>query len=156
MIEGVLRFAVADLYARYAAHLDAGAYEPWLDLFSDDCRYVVQPRENYDAGLPLATVRLDSKAMLRDRIHAVTETIYHAPYYQRHLIGPPLIDATTDGAQVEANYLVIRTHVAQPSEVFNAGRFVDRLVWQGDRLKIADKLCIFDSELIPNSMIYPV
>lgn len=156
MIAPALRFAVSDLYAEYAGYLDAGDYDAWLDLFIEDCRYIVQPRENYERGLPLATMRLTSKAMLRDRIHAVTETIYHAPYYQRHVIGPARISQAADGVRLEANYFVARTHIGQPTELYNAGRYLDHLVEQGGRLRIAEKLCIFDSELIANSMIHPL
>jgi salicylate 5-hydroxylase small subunit len=40
--------------------------------------------------------------------------------------------------------------------VFNAGRYLDRIVPVPDGLRFADKICIFDSELIPNSIIYPL
>ncbi len=156
-VDAAVRFAIADLYADYAAHLDERRYEQWLALFDEDCRYTVQPRENADAGLPLATVRLESKGMLKDRVHAVTETMYHGPYYQRHIIGPASIAmCAEDEARVEANYLVIRTHLGQPSDVFNTGRYIDRLTRTPEGWRIRDKLAVFDSELIPNSMIYPI
>ena len=156
MIDASTRFAIADLYANYAAALDEQRYEDWLDLFADDCRYTVQPRENYDTGLPLATIRLESKGMLKDRIHGVTETLYHAPYYQRHIIGGQRIRADGNGWHVEANYLVIRTHSDQPSDILNAGRYIDRVISEDSALKLARKLCVFDTELIPNSLIYPL
>ena len=56
MIDASTRFAIADLYADYAAALDEQRYDDWLGLFAEDCRYTVQPRENYEAGLPLATI----------------------------------------------------------------------------------------------------
>jgi salicylate 5-hydroxylase small subunit len=40
--------------------------------------------------------------------------------------------------------------------VFNAGRYIDRLVRADGRLLFASRLCVFDSELIPNSIIYPI
>jgi salicylate 5-hydroxylase small subunit len=156
MINVSTRFGIADLYVDYAAALDEQRYDDWLDLFAEDCRYTVQPRENYEAGLPLATVRLESKGMLKDRIHGVTSTLYHAPYYQRHIIGGQRIRDDVDGWLVEANYLVIRTHNDQPSDILNAGRYIDGVVSEGGVLKFARKLCVFDTELIPNSLIYPV
>jgi salicylate 5-hydroxylase small subunit len=38
------------------------------------------PRENYDRSLPLATLSFESKGMLRDRVYAITETLFHEPY----------------------------------------------------------------------------
>ena len=156
MIDASTRFAIADLYADYAAALDEQRYDDWLGLFAEDCRYTVQPRENYEAGLPLATIRLESKGMLQDRIHGVTSTLYHAPYYQRHIISGQRITDDKDGWHVEANYLVIRTHSDQPSDILSTGRYIDRVISEDSGLKLARKLCIFDTELIPNSLIYPI
>ena len=156
MIDASTRFAIADLYADYAAALDEQRYEDWLDLFATDCHYTVQPRENHDAGLPLATIRLESKGMLKDRIHGVTETLYHAPYYQLHIIGGQRIRAEESGWLVEANYLVIRTHSDQPSDILSAGRYIDHVISEDGTVKFAGKLCVFDTELIPNSLIYPI
>jgi salicylate 5-hydroxylase small subunit len=156
MIAADDRFAIADLYAEYAAALDEARYDDWINLFTDACRYMIQPRENYDAGLPLATMRLESKGMLKDRIFGVTETLFYAPYYQRHVIGGQRVKRDDEGWQVEANYLVIRTHTDQPSDILSAGRYIDRVVRDGGTIRFSEKLCVFDTELIPNSLIYPI
>lgn len=151
------RFALNDLYAGYAACLDAGRFDDWPDFFTEDCHYRIVPRENYDAGLRLSTMELHGHGMLKDRVYGVQSTLFHAPYYQRHLIGPPLIVSLAGAAiDVEANYLVVRTKRDLPSEVFNAGRYLDRIEVTPDGLKFRQKFCVFDSELIPNSLIYPI
>ena len=81
-----MRFEIEDLYARYAAALDDGPLETWPELFTEVCLYQVIPRDNYDLGLPLAIMRCESRGMLRDRVHAVQETIMHEPRYLRHHI----------------------------------------------------------------------
>ncbi|CAN5143290.1 aromatic-ring-hydroxylating dioxygenase subunit beta [soil metagenome] len=157
-----LRFALQDLYAAYAACLDAGRFDDWPEFFTQDCLYRVVPRENFDQALPLSTMELHGKAMLKDRVYGVQSTLFHAPYYQRHLIGPlhfPAQDGDRiigDRIEVEANYLVVRTKRDLPSELFNAGRYVDQAEITAEGLKFARKVCVFDSELIPNSMIYPI
>ena len=156
MIDANDRFAINDLYADYASALDGQRYEEWIDLFTDETRYMVQPRENYEAGLPLATIRLESKAMLRDRIYGVNETLYHAPYYQRHIIGPLRLKAEANAVLVETNYLVVRTHSDQPSDILSTGRYLDEVVKEDAQYLFRSKLCIFDTELIPNSLIYPI
>ena len=152
-----LRLNVADLYASYSACLDAGRFDDWPEFFTEDCRYRVVSRENHDRNLPLGTMDLQSRGALLDRVYAVQSTLFHAPYYQRHIIGPARI-LSREGETIlaEANYLVIRTKRDQPSEVFNAGRYLDRIVAMQQGLRFVDKLCIFDSELIPNSIIYPL
>ena len=56
----------------------------------------------------------------------------------------------------EANYAVFRTKLDGPSTVFNVGRYIDRVVSTPEGLKFASRLCVFDSEMIPNSIIYPI
>jgi salicylate 5-hydroxylase small subunit len=159
-VEAALRAQLDALYADAAAALDERRYDDWIELFADDCEYVLQPRENFDRGLPLATMALESKGMLRDRIHAIGDTLFHAPYYQRHVIGPlRIVRAGNSEIDVQANYAVFRTKLHEPTEVFNVGRYLDVLVpdpQRTGRWRIRSRRVVFDSELIPNSIIYPV
>jgi salicylate 5-hydroxylase small subunit len=56
----------------------------------------------------------------------------------------------------QANYAVFRTRPGDVSEVYNVGRYVDEIVRTGDGLKLARRLCVYDSEMVLNSLIYPV
>ena len=153
------RVAIADLNADYAACLDERRFDQWPEFFTDDCIYKLQPRENHDRGLPLATMAYESKGMLRDRVYAATQTLFHIPYATRHVIGWPRvwIDSEGDGAlAAEANYVVIRVRENELPEVFSTGRYLDRIVSDGGRLRFRQRLCIFDSALIANSIIYPI
>lgn len=149
--------ALLNLYADYASVLDNGDWDRWPEFFTDDCIYKVQPRENHERGLPLATLSFESKAMLRDRIYGIRETLFHDPYYQRHIVGAPLV-RSTDGERIvsEASYAVLRTKPDQLTDVLNAGRYLDNVVRTPDGLRFASRLCVFDSEMIPNSLIYPI
>ena len=151
-----LRFRVEQLYADYVAALDERRLDDWPDFFTDDCDYRVIARENWQRGLPLATIALESKPMLRDRVYGANTTLFHDPYYQRHLVSGLKVWREGDAIRAEANYLVIRTKLNEPSSVYNAGRYLDRLVEADGRLLFAQKVCVFDSELVPNSIIYPI
>ena len=149
--------AVTALYAEYASAVDSGNWDLWPELFTDDCVYRLQPRENYERGFPLATLSFTGKGMLKDRIYAIKETLFHDPYYQRHVIGLPLVWRADSGhIKAEVNYAVFRTKLSEPSTVFNVGRYLDVVVRTSAGLKFASKQCIYDSELIPNSIIYPI
>ena len=154
-----LRIAVADLNAEYAACLDERRFDAWPDFFVEDCVYKLQPRENHDRGLPLATMAFESKRMLRDRVYAVTQTLFHIPYLTRHVVGWPRVWVGDDGDQsiaAETSYVVVRVRDNELPELFSAGRYIDRIVRDGGRLRFRERLCIFDSALIPNSIIYPI
>ena len=149
--------ALNQLYADYAHTVDAGQWDRWTEFFTDDGVYRVQPRENHERGFPLATLSLTSKGMLKDRVYGISETIYHDPYYQRHVVGAPIVRQVVNGRiHSEANYAVFRTKLDQESTVFNVGRYIDTIVHTAEGLKFAERLCIFDSEMIPNSIIYPI
>jgi salicylate 5-hydroxylase small subunit len=148
---------LARLYSDYAATVDSAQWEKWVDFFADDCEYKIQPRENYERGFPLATLALLSKNMLKDRVYGIHETLYHDPYYQRHVVGLPIIREDKDGVIVsEANYAVFRTKLSGESTVFNVGRYLDRIKRDAGELKFISRLCIYDTEMIPNSIIYPI
>jgi salicylate 5-hydroxylase small subunit len=148
---------IVRLYSDYAAAVDSAQWDKWVEFFADDCEYKIQPRENYERGFPLATLALLSKNMLKDRVYGIHETLYHDPYYQRHVVGLPIIREDNDGVIVsEANYAVFRTKLSGESTVFNVGRYLDRIKRDAGKLKFISRLCIYDTEMIPNSIIYPI
>ncbi len=153
--------AIDRFNAAYADVLDQRRFAEWPELFVADACYRVQARENAERGLPLCLLNFESQAMMRDRIVGATQTIYHAPYYTRHVIGPARI--THDGAgtaddpvRAEANYAVFRTKPGNPSEVYQVGRYVDAFVVTEAGWKLLDRQCVYDSEMVLNSLIYPV
>jgi salicylate 5-hydroxylase small subunit len=145
------------LYAEYCACIDEGRFEDWPAFFTEDCLYKVIPRENFDRGLALATLAFESQGMLKDRVFGIGQTLFHAPYYQRHILSSVRIkEVEGDMIRSEASYLVIRTKQNEPSEVFNVGRYIDVVIREQGRLRFRERCCVFDSELIPNSLIYPI
>jgi salicylate 5-hydroxylase small subunit len=148
---------LTQLYADYASAVDSGHWDLWPEFFTDDCIYRLQPRENHERGFPLATLAFTSKGMLKDRAYGIQETLFHDPYYQRHVAGIPVLrEAGGDRWRCEANYAVFRTKLSDTSTVFNVGRSLDTIVRTPAGLKFAVREIIYDSEMIPNSIIYPI
>jgi salicylate 5-hydroxylase small subunit len=153
----LLHHQVDQLNAAYAAALDEKRFDDWPLFFTEDGHYKVQARENFERGLPLALIALESQGMLKDRVYGITQTIYHGPYYMRHVLSPARI-TSNDGEVVKAevNYAVFRTKPGSVSEVYNVGRYIDEIIKKGDCWKFSSRLCVYDSELILNSLIYPI
>ena len=153
----LLQLEVDQLNAAYAAALDEKRFDAWPDFFLPDARYTVQARENFDRKLPLALIALESQGMMKDRVYGITQTIYHGPYYTRHVVSPALL-LGQEGARIraQAHYAVFRTRPGDASEVYNVGRYVDEIVRTGGGLRFASRLCVYDSEMILNSLIYPI
>ena len=153
----LLQFQLDQLNADYAAALDDKRFDDWPEFFVEDGSYTVQARENFDRGLPLALMALESQGMMKDRVYGVTQTIFHAPYYTRHVVSPARLLSVEGGVMhAEANYAVFRTRPAGVSEVYSVGRYIDEIIKKGDSLKFRRRLCVYDSEMILNSLIYPI
>jgi len=152
-----LRAEVEDLYYDYAAALDDFELERWPEFFVEECWYKIISRENYDRGLPLATMWCESKGMLKDRVVTIRQTQMFAPRTMRHIVGNVRIKSD-EGAEIQsgANYVVIQTLVDDESRIFNTGRYLDTLVREQGRLKFKSRICIYDTIMIPNSLIYPI
>ena len=149
--------AVQKLYNDYASSLDDGPLSDWIEFFTEECLYLIQPRDNYDAGLPMAVVRCESRGMLQDRVTAVQETIMFEPRYLRHHItNIEADDASSDEFQVRANYSVIEVLNDDLPRILSAGRYLDTIVVEDGLLRFKEKRVIYDSVLVPNSLIYPL
>lgn len=152
------RWALHDLYADYARLLDDGPLEDWPLLFLEECLYLAVPRENHDAGLPLATLRCESRAMLQDRVRAVQETIMYEPRYLRHHITQIRPLPRTDGSlDVTAHYSVVEVLQDEVPRILSVGRYLDVVTQASDgALRFAEKRVIYDSEMVPNTLVYPL
>ena len=152
-----LRFELEALYAEYVACLDEERLEEWPEFFTDDAVYRIVPRENFARGLPIATLHCESKGYLQDRVVAIRQTAVYAPRYMRRLVSNIRVLGWQDGwLQVRANYAAFETLRDELTHVFSVGQYHDKLVVADSKLKFKEKLVIFDSELVPNSLIYPL
>jgi salicylate 5-hydroxylase small subunit len=159
MIDFKTYFELLNLYSDYAMVCDSAEWEKWPEFFTEEGIYRLQPRENFEQGLPLCLLALESRAMIQDRVYGVKETLYHDPYYQRHIVGTPrLLSVSDDGLRIhaQANYTVIRTKFDGDSTILSVGYYHDDIVRTSDGLKFLSRLCVYDSEMIANSIIYPI
>ncbi|WP_332827301.1 aromatic-ring-hydroxylating dioxygenase subunit beta [Ramlibacter sp.] len=153
----LLQLEIDQLNARYAAALDERRFDEWPEFFLPDAKYTVQARENFDRKLPLALIALESQGMMKDRVYGITQTIYHGPYYTRHVVSPALVQGEEGGRiRAQAHYAVFRTRPGDASEVYNVGRYIDEIVRTPAGLKLASRTCVYDSEMVLNSLIYPI
>jgi salicylate 5-hydroxylase small subunit len=159
MIDFKTYFELLNLYSDYAMVCDSAEWEKWPEFFTEEGIYRLQPRENFEQGLPLCLLALESRAMIQDRVYGVKETLYHDPYYQRHIVGTPrLLSVSNDGLRIhaQANYTVIRTKFDGDSTILSVGYYHDDIVRTSEGLKFLSRLCVYDSEMIANSIIYPI
>ena len=146
--------AVYDLFVEYGALIDMAKFDEWLDLFAEECRYRIIPRENLDRGLPAALVFCDSRAVLEDRLRALREANKYNVHTDRHVIGLPRV--LDDGLAAEAPFAVYQTDQEGETRLFATGLYRDRLALVGSRLKIRDKLVLLDTFAVPTLLATPL
>jgi 3-phenylpropionate/cinnamic acid dioxygenase small subunit len=152
-----LRARLADLYCAYDDVLNNGELERWPELFTETCVYKVIPRENVAQGLPVAVIYCESRDMLMDRVVALRETALFAPRIARRMTSGICLHAIEDdGLRLSANFAVFQTMPDQPSELFLCGSCRDRVVTADDTLRFAERLFIYDSTILPTSLVYPL
>lgn len=152
-----LRLELEALYADYAACLDEERFEEWPDFFTERCLYKIVPRENFERGLPLATWLCESRGYLLDRVVAIRKTAVYAPRYVRRMVSGIRALGWTDGLlEARANYAAFETLVDGETRVFNVGNSRDKLAVADGRLRFQERICVFDSLLVPNSLIFPL
>ena len=153
-----LQYALERLLGDYVHALDGDELERWPEFFVADGIYKIVPRENFEKDLPMALMFCEGQGMMGDRVTAIRETLLFAPRTLRHLTSSLRIDGfDADGAvRTTANYAVFESTSESANAVFNVGRYVDRVVVDDGRLRYAEKICVFDTSMVPTSLIYPI
>jgi anthranilate 1,2-dioxygenase small subunit len=152
-----LRARLRDFYDDYTFHLDEGQLEKWPGFFTEDCRYRVISRENYDADLPHATLYCDGLNMIKDRVTALRETTVYEPRSLRHLVGGlQVLDVDGGLIKSQANFAIFESLSDREPQVNMVGRYVDAIVRRGSRFLFKDRFCVFDNYRIRTSLIIPV
>ena len=152
-----LHFEIEKLNGEYAHVLDNERYEEFADLFVEDCLYRVVPRENHLLGLPIAAIHCESIGMIKDRVYAARESTMAEPRTLRHFISNVrILEAGAEEIRAEANVLIVQTMINRMTEIMLSGFYLDRIVRSDGRLRFKERLCIYDSLLLPTSLIAPV
>jgi anthranilate 1,2-dioxygenase small subunit len=152
-----LRADIESFHAEYCAVLDANEVELWPGFFSEDAHYRITSRENAELGLPVGLVYCEGRAMMEDRAVAIAKTQMFAPRYMIHILGPTRIeDEIEEGILSRTPFLLMQTLVEGPSTIHLAGTYCDRFVRDGERLLLADRQVVHDTDVLANDLVYPV
>lgn len=150
------RAGIERLYLDYVAIVDDGDLERWPELFTADCSYRITSRENVRRGLPLALMRCDSRDMLHDRVNAIRSSAFYVSRAVRHVVG--LLDARAidDDIAVRGNFAVFESLPRAASTLLCVGVYDDIVVRESGALLFRQKHCIYDGDLVIDSIVYPL
>ena len=151
-----LRSELEDLYADYAEVVDSGNLERWPEFFAEPCLYRIVSKENHDKGLPLSLMLCESPGMLKDRALASQKLNVYGPRAWRHMLSHLRGQEDGDFIAAQANFAVFETLHDRHTAILVTGRYVDKLVRTDTGLRFREKLCVYDSSLIPGSIVMPL
>ena len=144
------------MFDEYYAALDDGRLAAWPEFFTAECLYRVIPRENFERGRTLSTMQGESRGMLEDRVKGLTDTQVYAPRAYRRFPSPIRFVAETPyEVRTRHNLLVVQTLQDRQSDIVLSAACHDLVVIDGARVRLRERIVAFDSEMIPNSLIYP-
>ena len=130
--------------------------ERWPDLFTEECSYRIVSRENAARDLPLAVMRCDSREMLRDRVNAIRSSAFYVPRTHRHIVGLLDVSEADDGFLVRANFAVFVSLPRAATTLLCTGVYDDVVVDDGGPLRFRQKHCVYDGDLMTDSLVYPL
>lgn len=152
-----LRHELQEMYETYAHFLDEDQLERWPEFFTEDAFYAIISRENFDQGLPHATMYCDGAKMIRDRVVALRQTQLFEPRSLRHFIsGVRIDDIARDTIHARANFWIAESLSDREPSLNMVGRYIDVLVREGRSLRFKSRQCVFDNYRIRTSLIIPV
>ncbi len=152
-LEGQIR----RLYEEVAELLDEDNVERFPDYFTENCVYQVVSRENYNEGLPQATIYCDGLAMVKDRVVALRETQVYVPRIWRHFISGVRVTAIEgNDIHARANFMITEAMSDENPTLFLVGQYLDVLVREGAEFKFKQRLAVFDNHYVTRSLIVPV
>jgi anthranilate 1,2-dioxygenase small subunit len=152
-----LHYRVTALQAEYADLLDDDRLEDWPALFAELCLYQVIARENADRGLGVAAIFCTSRAMLVDRVVSLRRANIYPLRHHRHILSTSRITAVAaEAVQAQTSYLVLQTRADGRTEIYNAGKYRDDIVFAEGRLRFRGKIAVFDTNRVDTLMVTPI
>jgi anthranilate 1,2-dioxygenase small subunit len=159
MVEVEVQFQVEKLHSRYVQALDEDRLEDWPGFFTETGCYRIATAENEARGLPLPVLFADSRAMLRDRVASLRHANIYEPQRYRHLVSSVLVEKIDQNTvKSVANFLVIRTLQNGEAMLYASGRYVDRILLEGEegRPQYEERVVICDSRRFDTLLAIPL
>lgn len=150
--------AVNRLNHLYTQSIDDDRLEEWPELFEEDGRYIVNPRENRDLGLDGGYwMYYTSRGMMRDRVTALRHINVFNKHYYRHILGVPFIVGEDNGVvTARTNYMLVSANFEGKGRLLSAGEYIDQFKLIDGTATFIDKEVIPDNFHTPGAIIAPI
>ena len=148
---------VIALNYRYAQCLDENRLGDWPEFFTEDCRYLIQPRDNLEMGLEGYWLYFENRRMLRDRVVSLLEVNIYQIHFERRLVTNVMVNGRDGDAWLaRANYMLMHTDNEGHSHFFSVGEYRDRIVESGGALRFRSRSVIADTFTVASHLSMPI
>jgi len=155
--EMMLWYNMHRLQEMYVSVIDTDRLEEWPDMFTEDCIYEIVPKENVDLGLSVGIMHCFGRPMLRDRVVSLRQANVFEPHTYRHMTsGLEFTSVDADTLDMQSNYVVIQTLTDGESRVYQAGRYLDRVVRTAQGWRYQRKRAIYDTSRVQTLLVTPI
>lgn len=155
--EDLLRIRnVEDFYFRYADCINDDDLESWPDFFSEQCLYKIIPRLNHERGLPIAILLSESRGGIIDRLVAIRNTMVYAPRYVLCQVSNIRIIDDQDGVLTTRSLVSVYQTLEGETVHLMIGRSFDKLDARTSNWTFLERVVVYDTELLPATVIYPI
>ena len=148
---------IVDLNFRYAQCLDENRLADWPNFFTEDCRYLIHPRENLEQGMEGYWLYFENKRMLRDRVVSLLEVNIYKIHQERRLVTNLMVTGRDGNAWLaRANYMLMQTNNEGYSHIFAVGEYRDRIVETDGVLRFRERVVIADTFTVASHLSMPI
>jgi anthranilate 1,2-dioxygenase small subunit len=157
MADMILWYDLHRLQERYVTIIDSDRLEEWPDLFIEDGVYEIVPKENADLGLPMGIMHCFGRPMTRDRIISLRKANVFEPHTYRHMTsGLEFTSVDANTVDQQSNYVVVQTLTDGESRIYQAGRYLDRVVRTAQGWRYQCKRAIYDTSRVQTLLATPI
>ena len=95
--------------------------------------------------------------MLVDRVVSLRRANIYPLRHHRHILSTVrVLDVADESVRAQTSYLVLQTRGDGATEIYNAGKYLDDIVFADGRLRFSRKIAIFDTNRVDTLMVTPI
>ncbi|HZU89970.1 MAG TPA: aromatic-ring-hydroxylating dioxygenase subunit beta [Stellaceae bacterium] len=156
-IDPELRSRIEDFLSDGAQAIDDDEIERWPFFFTEDGFYQIIPRAGFEAGHPLGIMTCRGRGMMQDRVAALRGANIYEPHTYCHVLARPVLRRDADGTiMARTNFALYRTMQGGPTELFAAGSYRDRILCEGEELRLKSRRVVLESRRVDILIVLPI
>lgn len=152
----ILHMKLLSFMSGYAQLLDSQQFDQWVELFNEEAIYIVTTKYEQFLGRDLSVIRCSNKNMIKDRINGLIKAVFFRERNQRRIVGP--LNLTVNDTEIYGctSFALYESYSDNESKLIATGEYQTTFKRDIDRISIMKKICVIDSQVFPDSLIYPV